>query len=64
LRGQADGACGTYVLDEKDFLQPNSRDDLMLFGADMCNLGSMTGLGIFGGIQLSTTISMKQLLQG
>jgi len=52
------------VLDEKDFLQPNSRDDLMLFGADMCNLGSMTGLGIFGGIQLSTTISMKQLLQG
>ncbi len=31
------------------FLQPNTRDDLMLFGADMCNLGSMSGLGNFGG---------------
>ncbi len=31
------------------FLQPNTCDDLMLFGADMCNLGSMSGLGNFGG---------------
>ncbi len=37
------------MLDEMDFLQPNTRDALMLFGADMCNLGSMTGLGNFGG---------------
>jgi hypothetical protein len=37
------------VLDEMDFLQPNIHDALMLFGADMCNLGSMTGLGNFGG---------------
>jgi hypothetical protein len=27
------------VLDEVDFLQPNTHDDLMLFGADMCNFG-------------------------
>jgi len=40
----------TYALDEMDFLQPNSRDDLMLFDADMCNLGSMTGLANFGGV--------------
>jgi hypothetical protein len=40
----------TYVLDEMDFLQLNSRDDLMLFRADMCNLGSMTGLANFGGV--------------
>jgi hypothetical protein len=38
-----------YVLDEMDFLQPNTPDDLMLFGADMCNLGSVTGLGNFSG---------------
>jgi hypothetical protein len=37
------------VLDEMDFLQPNTRDDLMFFGTDMCNLGSMIGLGNFGG---------------
>jgi len=36
------------VLDEMDFLQPNTDDALMLFGADMCNLGSMSGLGNFG----------------
>jgi len=36
------------VLDEMDFLQPNTHDALMLFDADMCNLGSMTGLGNFG----------------
>jgi hypothetical protein len=52
------------VLDEMDFLQPNTPDDLILSGADMCNLGSMTGSGIFGGIQLSTTISTKFFLQG
>jgi hypothetical protein len=38
-----------YALDEMDFLQPNTRDALMLFGASMCNLGSMTGSGNFGG---------------
>jgi hypothetical protein len=32
-----------------DFFQPNTRDDLMLFGTDMCNLGSMIELGNFGG---------------
>ncbi len=37
------------MLDEMNFLQPNTRDDLMLFGTDMCNLGSMIGLGNFGG---------------
>jgi hypothetical protein len=36
-------------MDEMDFLQPTTRDDLMLFGADMCNLVSMTGLRNFGG---------------
>jgi hypothetical protein len=38
-----------YVLDEMDFLQPNTGDALILFGADMCNLGSMTGPGNLGG---------------
>jgi len=37
------------VLDEMDFLQPDTQDALMVFDADMCNLGSMTGLGNFGG---------------
>jgi hypothetical protein len=37
------------VLDEMDFLQPNTCDALMLFGADMWNLGSMSELGNFGG---------------
>jgi hypothetical protein len=32
------------------FLQLNTCDALMLFGTDLCNLGSMTGLGNFGGI--------------
>jgi hypothetical protein len=32
-----------------DFLQPNTCDDLRLFCADICNLGSMTGLGNFSG---------------
>jgi hypothetical protein len=35
------------VSDEMDFLQPSTRDALMLFGAEMCHLGSMTGLGNF-----------------
>jgi hypothetical protein len=48
-----------YVLHEMDFFQPNTRDDLMLCGADMCNLGSMTGLGNFGGLYLGTTISRR-----
>jgi hypothetical protein len=30
------------VLDEIDFSQPNTCDALMLFGAEMCNLGSMS----------------------
>jgi hypothetical protein len=38
-----------YVLDEKDFLRPNTHDDLMFFGTDMCNLGSMIALGKIGG---------------
>jgi hypothetical protein len=39
-----------YMFYGMDFLQPNSWDDLMLFGPDMCNLGSMDGLGgNFGG---------------
>jgi len=42
--------CGTYVLDELNFCEPNTCDALMLFGAEMCNLGSMTGLGNFGGV--------------
>ncbi len=46
-----------YVLDAMDFFQPNTRDDLMLFGIDMYNLGSMTGLGNLGGFELGTTIS-------
>jgi hypothetical protein len=48
-----------HALDEMDFLQPNTRAALMLFGTDMCNLGSMTGLGNFGGFWLGTTISKK-----
>jgi hypothetical protein len=47
-----------------NFLQPNTRDALMLFGAEMCSLGSMSGLGDFGGLQLGTTICRKKLLQG
>jgi hypothetical protein len=42
--------CGTYVLDELNFCQPNTCDALMLFGAEICNLGSMTGLGNFCGV--------------
>jgi hypothetical protein len=38
-----------FVLYGMDFLQPKSCDDLMWFGTDMCNLGSMNGLGNFGG---------------
>ncbi len=52
------------MLDEMDFLQSYTRDNLMLSGADMCNLGSISGLGNFGGIQLSTTVSTEKLLQG
>ncbi len=37
------------MLDEIIFLQPGTCDALMLFGAEMCNLGSMSGLGNFGG---------------
>ncbi len=37
------------MLDEIDFLQPNTGDDLRVLGADMCNLGSMIGVGNFGG---------------
>ncbi len=37
------------MLDEMDFLQPNTHDALMLFHAKMCDLGSMSGLGNFGG---------------
>jgi hypothetical protein len=58
------GASGTYVLEEMDFLEPNTPDDLMLFGTDMCNLGSMTRLGNFGGFYLGRTTSSKLLLQG
>ncbi len=47
------------MLDEMDFLQPNTPDDLMLIGANMCNLGSMTGLWNFGGFSLGRTISRK-----
>ncbi len=47
------------MLHEMDFLQPNTRDGLMLFDADMCNLGSMSGLGNFGGFYLGTTISRR-----
>ncbi len=43
------GESGTYVLDEMDFLQPNTDDDLMFFGTNMCNLGSMIALGNFVG---------------
>jgi hypothetical protein len=42
-----------------DFLHPNAHDDLILFSADMCNLGSMSGLGNFGRVYLGTTISRK-----
>jgi hypothetical protein len=31
------------------FLQPNTCDALTLFGAEVCNSGSMTRLGNFGG---------------
>jgi len=40
-----------------NFLQPNTCDALMLFGAEMCNLGFMSGLGNFGGFSLGTMIS-------
>jgi hypothetical protein len=53
-----------YVLDEMDFLQINTWDALILFDADLCNLGSMTGLGNFGGFYLGTTISRRLFLQG
>jgi len=43
-----------------NFLQPNTCDALMLFGAEMCSLGHMSGLVDFGGLQLSTTISRKK----
>jgi hypothetical protein len=45
------------VSDEMNFLQPNTCDALMLFGAEVCNLGSMTGLGNFGGLYFGTTVS-------
>jgi hypothetical protein len=49
-----------YVCDGGNgFLQLNSCDALMLFGADVCNLGSMTGVGKVGGVCLGTTISRK-----
>ncbi len=32
-----------YVMDEMEFLQPNTRVAFILFGASMYNLGSMTG---------------------
>jgi hypothetical protein len=47
---QPANGCGTCVLDELNLCQPNTCHALMLFGAEMCNLGSMTGLGNFGGV--------------
>ncbi len=47
------------MLDEIDFLQPNTHDDLMLSDSDMFNLGFVVGLGNFGGFQLGTTISTR-----
>jgi hypothetical protein len=47
---QPANGCGTYVLDELNFCQPNTCDVFMLFGAEMGNFGSMTGLGNFGGV--------------
>jgi hypothetical protein len=41
------------------FLQPNTCDTLMFFGADMWNFGSMIGVGNFGGLYLGTTISRR-----
>jgi hypothetical protein len=48
----------------KWILQVNTCDVLMLFGADLCNLGSMTGLGNSGGLFLGTTISRKECFYG
>ncbi len=48
-----------YVLDEMDFFATKHlccfhvvwcQHVFMLFGAEMCNLGSMSGLGNFGGV--------------
>jgi hypothetical protein len=44
--GKTNGASGMYALDEMDFFA--TCDALMLFGAEMCHLGSMPSLGNFG----------------
>ncbi len=52
------------MLDEMKFLQPNTCYALILFDVEMCHLGFMTGVGIFGGFFFCPVANKNSFLHG